>query len=227
MTSSTVQVRPMRSTDLASVVAEHQESLPDGLYARLGDRFLHTYHSAYLASPGTTGFVAELGTRPVGFVTGIVSTAAHRLAMKEAWPRLAAAAALALLQRPATLRPALLGPTAVSCLRHSARLLQPDPPCASTATATATATATGILTYLAVTTTARGRGVGDALLQAFLHQAQLRGCTKVTLATQAGAEGAAPFYAHRGWTPESVHRTTTGRPLQVMAWTYPPREVAQ
>lgn len=220
MTSSTVQVRPMRSTDLASVVAEHQESLPDGLYARLGDRFLHAYHSAYLASPGTAAFVAELGTRPVGFVTGIVSTAAHRLAMKEAWPRLAAAAALALLQRPATLRPALLWPTAASCLRHSARLLQPDPP------SEINGAGAGILTYLAVTATARGRGVGDALLQAFLHQAQLHGCTKVTLATQTGADDAASFYAHRGWAPESVHHTATGRPLQVMAWTYPPREVA-
>ena len=102
MTSSAVEVRPMRSTDLASVVAEHQESLPDGLYARLGDRFLHTYHSAHLASPGTAAFIAELDTHPVGFVTGIVSMAAHRPAMKKAWPRLAAAAALALLQRPAT-----------------------------------------------------------------------------------------------------------------------------
>ena len=212
----------MRSTDLPSVVAEHQKSLPDGLYARLGGRFLHTYHSAYLASPGTASFVAELETHPVGFVTGIVSTAAHRRAMKQAWPRLAAAAALAVLQRPATLHPALFGPTAASCLRHSARLLQPDRPSASTATATDT----GILTYLAVTDTARGRGVGDALLRAFLHQAQLQGCIKVTLATQAGPDGAAPFYAHRGWTPESVHRTPTGRPLQVMAWTYPLRDEA-
>lgn len=220
MTSSAVKIRPMRSTDLASVVAEHQASLPDGLYARLGNRFLHTYHSAYLASPGTASFVAELDTRPVGFVTGIVSATGHRLAMKKAWPRLAAAAALALLQRPATLRPALLAPTAASCLRHSARLLQRDPPRASTATATA------VLTYLAVTATVRGRGVGDALVQAFLHQAQLSGCTKVTLATQAGADGAASFYAQRGWTPESLHRTPTGRPLQVMAWTYPPGEVA-
>ena len=221
MTSSAVWVRPMRSTDLPSVVAEHQESLPDGLYARLGDRFLQTYHSAYLASPGAGGFVAELDAHLVGFITGIVSTAAHRLAMKEAWPRLAAAAALALLQRPATFRPALLGSAAASCLRHSARLLQPVPPSETTGAGT------GILTYLAVTATARGRGVGDALLQAFLHEAQLHGCTEVTLATQAGADGVASYYAHRGWTPESVHRTATSRPLQVMAWTYPPREVAR
>lgn len=220
MTSSAVEVRPMQSTDLASVVAEHQESLPDGLYARLGGRFLHTYHSAYLASPGTASFVAELDTQPVGFVTGIISAAAHRLAMKAAWPRLAAAAALAALQRPATLRLRLLGPTAASCLRHSAQLLRPDTP------SVGTITATGVLTYLAVTATARGRGVGDALLQTFLHQAQLHGCTRVTLATQAGAEGAVSFYAQRGWTAESVHHTATGRPLQVMAWTYPPGEVA-
>lgn len=219
MTGGIVRVRPLRSADPGFVVAQHQESLPEGLYARLGERFLHAYHSAYLESPGTAGMVAELDTRPVGFVTGIVSTATHRTAMQQAWPRLATAAALALLQRPTTLRPALLGRTAASCLRHSARLLQPDPAPATTLSAT------GVLTYLAVAATARGRGIGDALLQAFLHHAQVHGCTKVTLATQAGPEGAASFYAHRGWTAEAVHRTATGRPLQVMAWTYPPQEV--
>lgn len=219
MNGGIVRVRPLRAADLGFVVAQHQESLPEGLYARLGERFLHAYHSAHLESSGTAGMVAELYTRPVGFVTGIVSTAPHRTAMQKALPRLAAAAALALQQRPATLRHDVLGRTAVSCLRHSARLLQPD-----SAPAT-TLSVTGVLTYLAVAATVRGRGIGDALLQAFLHQAQMHGCTKVTLATQVGPEGAASFYAHRGWTAEAMHRTATGRPLQVMAWNYPPQEV--
>lgn len=216
-----VRVRPAVAADLPSVVAEHRASLPDGLYARLGGGFLRRYHAAYLASSGTAVFVAELDGRPVGFVSGVVSVADHRVSMRQAWPGLAGAALLALLSRPALLVRVLSSHMAASYLRVSARLLlRADTPLDRAADST------GVLTYLAVARTARRRGAGDALLDAFLRRARDHGCTKVTLATQRGAQGAGEFYARRGWTPDSLRSTANGRSLQVMARTWPAEESA-
>lgn len=213
--TSTARIRAMQVDDLSYVVAEHQRSLPDGVYPRLGDRFLHAYHSAYLTSAGTVALVSELNGRSVGFITGVVSGAAHQSAMRQAWPRLAVSGTLALLQRPAMIAQVLPLQAAVGYLRRSARLLRAGP------TNNMTGVRTGILTYLAVTPSARGHGVGDALLDAFLCRAQAAGCEKVTLATQQGPKGAEQFYSSRGWTNQGLHHTPKGRPLLVMAWTWP------
>ena len=206
----------MQDGDLPYVVAEHQASLPDGVYARLGDRFLHAYHSAYLASGGTAALIGELGGQSVGFVTGVISPAAHRSAMRQAWPRLAATGVLALLRRPAMIGQVLPVRSAVGYLRRSARLLVAGP------TDNIPGVRTGILTYLAVRSSARGHGVGEALLDAFLHQARAAGCEKVTLATQQGPQGAEHFYSGRGWTRQELLHTANGRPLLVMAWVWSP-----
>ena len=213
--TSTARVRPMRAEDLPYVVAEHQRSLPDGVYPRLGARFLHAYHSAYLTSTGTAALIGELGGQSVGFVTGVISGAAHQSAMRQAWPRLAATGVLALLQRPAMIAQVLPARSAIGYLRRSARLL------GAGSTDIVTGVRTGILTYLAVTPSTRGHGVGDALIDAFLCRAQAAGCAKVTLATQQGPKGAEQFYTGRGWTREGLLHTSQGRPLVVMAWTWP------
>jgi predicted GNAT family N-acyltransferase len=52
---------------------------------------------------------------------------------------------------------------------------------------------------MAVRKCARGTGIGSALLQALMQQAQLRGDLRVVLSAQTHA---APFYAQHGFVPQ-------------------------
>lgn len=165
-TSNLVWIRPLVTADLGYVVSEHQASLPDGVYARLGARFLHAHHSAYLTSPGTAAFVGEFRGTPVSFVTGVVSAAPHRLPMRRAWPYPEAASIDTIPQRPLKVARGGFRPVHGQHLHSAFRLLRPGP------AADPTTVRTGILTYLAVAAAARGHGVGDAPLNAFLHRAR-------------------------------------------------------
>jgi GNAT superfamily N-acetyltransferase len=172
------------------------------LYARLGPRFLRRHHAGYLRSAGAVALLAERDGRPVGFLTGVVTPAAHRIALKRAVPALTVIGTAALLN--ARVGEACAGANAGSYPRRVRRILrrnQPDsqPNCP-----------TGVLTYLAVSPEARGQAVGDTLLGVFLGQAQTSGCRAVTLTTEQGARGAESYYAARGWTKAALHQTRLG-----------------
>ncbi len=85
----------MVRSDLPVVVAEHQASPRHGLYARLGPRFLRRYYAVYRRS-GARSLCSRNGMAvPWVSLTGVLTPAAHRIALKHAVPALTAAASIA------------------------------------------------------------------------------------------------------------------------------------
>ncbi|MFW6773338.1 GNAT family N-acetyltransferase [Nocardioides sp. CPCC 205120] len=212
-------------------VAElHVTDLPHGLFPRLGVAFVRRWHRAHLASPHGTCLVARVGGVPVGFALCSLDRRAHvdwLLAHRRR--ELALPAAAALLRRPRLAVDFLRTRGARYARRLAGRGARP-------AAAAAPPTAVAVLDAIVVEEFARGRGVGTALVEAFLRRAVEAGAERAELVTKAGAAGAAGFYERRGWTRtgshtdrdgEEVvtfrvdltadHRTTTGRPTLRLA----------
>lgn len=201
----------MTVDDLDYVVDEHRRSLPAGVYAQLGPRFLRVYHATNITSSGAVAFIGGIDGCPFGFLTGVVGPAEHRLAMRAALPHLTLSAAIGLAHQPK------LGRSMVSkrSLQRLGSLVGRSRSRPSVSSGTSVP-AGGVLTYLAVNPSARGLGVGAALMQSFLEVACARGCDYVTLTTKPGTSGAEAFYLRHGWSTTAQHHTPVGQPLSIM-----------
>ncbi|WP_436791184.1 GNAT family N-acetyltransferase [Yinghuangia sp. YIM S10712] len=200
----------MDTGHLRYVVAEHRRLFPDGLFTRLGPRFLTTYTRTYLTSPHATALVAEgADGAPLGYLVGVLDPALHRRHLLR-WEggRLVVRGAAALAVRPG------LGVHFVrtrlgryyrklESARSTARDKQLVPPVGRVA----------FLSHVAVSENARSRGVAAALIERFNQFAGLAGCTRVSLVTAAGPDGVGAYYEQRGWQLRGESRTPDGRRL--------------
>jgi ribosomal protein S18 acetylase RimI-like enzyme len=176
-----VVVRPATTDEIAAVARIHFDALPDDFLPSLGLDFLERVHyPAAFTSRFGANLVALIGSRLVGFVTiAHDAVAFSRDVMRRArWP-IVRYAIRAAVRDPRHLR--MSAEVLRSVLRGKA-----DP-------------VKGEIFLIAVDREWRGKGIGQALVQAsvqYLQQHHVDRCRTKTLAANAGVIG---MYEHLGW----------------------------
>jgi ribosomal protein S18 acetylase RimI-like enzyme len=203
-----VVVRPLRHRDHSFAAALHESALPHGFFGRLGTGFLRAYHESFMASPHAVAYVAENRDGRVGYLVGTFGPH-NAWVLRNRWMKLVSRGALALLARPSELAFFLRTRTG-SYLQRLVRVVARRPAEARPHRTTPPA----VLTHVAVAPAARGLGVGEALVDAFLQAARKSGATEACLVTLAGPDGAGPFYRRLGWNLTELRDDRDGRPIE-------------
>ena len=206
--TAVVVVRPMRHRDQAFAAALHEAALPHGFFGRLGTGFLSAYHEAFLASPHAVAYVAETREGRAGYLVGTFGPHSAWV-LRNRWMKLVARGVLALLARPSELA-FFLRTRTTSYLQRLAKAVaggtgepraqRTQPP--------------AVLTHVAVAPQARGQGVGEALVDAFLDAARNSGAAEACLVTLVGDQGAGEFYRRLGWELREVRQDRDGRSIE-------------
>jgi GNAT superfamily N-acetyltransferase len=205
--ASVVRARPGAEAYSAQL---HRTALPDGFFVALGPRFLATYHETFRASPHGVALTAWLDARPVGFLVGTSANRAHyRWVARHRGLRLAVSGLLALLVRPrlaAHFARTRARPYARKLARFATRRAGQTPGTAPTPARGQTA----VLTHVAVEGAARGHGLGRALVETFVTEAQVDGAERAELVTDADNHDNHAFYRRCGWAPVEDRRNRDG-----------------
>ncbi len=188
-------IREMRLADVPAIVQVHLESFPGFFLTFLGASFLSELYMATLTDPDGIGFVAENEKFICGFVTGTTQPAGfYRRLLRQRWWRFMRASMLPALRQP-TIIPRLLRALSMpeQATKHAGR---------------------GTLMSIAVAPDAQKRGIGQALVRAFLDEAVQRGLQQVDLTTDQDNNGATNrFYQNLGFVCERTFTTPEGRAM--------------
>jgi ribosomal protein S18 acetylase RimI-like enzyme len=190
---NTDPIRPMQTSDIQAVVRLHSEAFPELFITSLGAGFLSELYRSILDDPDGMALVYQDGEQPGGFVAGMAQPSGFfgRL-LRRRLGRFVLASIPALIKNP-TIAPRLL------------RALKKP-------TETRGYAGCGLLFTLAVTPGQKNRGIGKALVQAFLQQAAARRLQKVVLTTDADDnEAANRFYRRLGFAYIRTYQTPQGR----------------
>ncbi len=193
----TAVIRPGRPDDARAVAALHASQISEGFLSSLGPGFLTRLYRRIVASPDAFLLVAASADGSVtGFIAGTTDT---RALYRQFLLRDGARAALSAGSR-------LVGGVrrAVETLRYAG--------------ATASGLPAAELLATAVAPTARGRGVGRSLVEAFLAELGARDVAAAKVTVAADNDPARRLYGQAGfrWAADlEVHR---GRRSEVMVW---------
>jgi len=193
-----VDVRSMRTGDLAAVVAIHLAAFPNFFLTFLGPRFLRELYGAVMRDG--IALVATDGDRIAGFAAGVVgSRSFYRRLFRRRFVPVGLAIVPAILRRPSTL------------LRVLRRVSQ--------RTTTEGAVNSGAeLMSLAVDPRRQRHGVGRALVEAFAERARAAGAESLWLITDAvDNERVKQFYDALGFTSRRSFTNAEGRALEEYA----------
>jgi len=179
-------IREARTSDLPQIVAIHRVAFAGFFMTELGHRFLKAYYRQVLDFPNHLFLVCQnmLDAPIEGFVAGFTNPHEfYNLLKKHKW-YLALCALAHLIVRPHRWTHAL------ASLRRAQSLTQPHRESLRIAE----------LASLAVHPQAQGKGIGKALVLAFLELAQEQGVQKVYLTTDASNnEAVNSFYQRLGF----------------------------
>lgn len=205
-----VVIREATEEDLRSMASDMIRYLPDGLFPRLGKRFVRRWMKTFLTEQYGVALVAVTIDDPrqqVGFLIGSTNQIHHvaDVLHQHKWSLLFAGLA-ALSLRPRVLlhflrtraRPYLrrvLGRTANAGDNVEAR------------------PATAVITSLVVLPTERGGGIGGLLMEEFLDRAVADRAALAELVTTAGSAGSGAFYKKLGWTCVGERSSKDGTPI--------------
>ncbi|NSW52325.1 MAG: GNAT family N-acetyltransferase [Anaerolineae bacterium] len=188
-------IEPMKVSELRYVVSVHLDSFPGFFLSFLGPAFLyHLYHG--LASDETgIHFVYKKDQSIVGFVCGSSHPEGlYRRLIKKRWWAFALASLPAVLKNPGILSRlvrALKKPSEYAAGDHSATLMS-----------------------IAVSPEHQGKGIGDALVKAFVSEAKQRGCGAINLTTDRLENDAVNhFYRKMGFELVRTFVTPEGRAM--------------
>ena len=203
-------VRDLQGRELPASSALHARALPDGFFARLGPRFLRTYHRSFVESPHAVALVSTDAGAFEGFLLAVLDPAPHGAYVLRRWgPELAVRGAVALLARPAVLVLFLR----TRLVRYARGLWRRGrrPATPSRSSGRAVEGEWAVLSHIAVDDALRGAGAGAALVRALHERAAAAGATGVVLLT--AVDGAAPsFYRRLQYEDEGVVKGSDGRP---------------
>lgn len=187
------QVRWAVPADVGRIVAVHLRSFRGFFLSSMGPAFLHQLYAAILQDPTGIEFVAVRGDEVLGFVAGTSQSAGfYRRLIRRRWWRFALASMPAFLRRPWILR------------RLARAFAMPEQ--------AAERGDRGTLMSIAVDPQMQGRGIGKALVVAFLQAAYSYGASQVDLTTDHdGNEAVNRFYQNLGFVRERVYSTPEGR----------------
>ncbi len=204
-------VRPAERRDLDFLVQLHVQQFPDGFYTRLGTTFMTRYLRQFFRSPGALGLVAEQreGAGLVGYVIGTLDEDAHdRFMYGRASIPLTAAGGSALAARPALWSDFFRRRALWYARRYVSGAIR--------SRQSSVEARHGELLYICTAPGNRRRGVGAALLRAYVEEAQRAHAANLHLVSERDNTAAHDFYTHRGWQVFSESATRDGRPLVKM-----------
>ena len=191
-----VTLRAARRADVAAVAHLHVEAIAEGFLSRLGPRFLRRLYRRVLLEPGSFLVVADDDGTLAGFIAGSVS--------------------LSRLYRSFVVRDGIqatlgtLGPVLSSLPRVLETLRRGGDADADGAPGDREPSAE--LLSVAVSPSWRGRGVGAALVRAFLTELEQRRVSAARVVLGADNEAAAALYRAAGFRRAhtfELHRGTT------------------
>ncbi len=179
------------------VVEAHMSAFPTFFLTFLGRRFLREFYKSFLVDDAGMGFVAEeeqTGSA-IGVIVGpVVPDGYFKRLLKRRWWAFCIASAGAVLRRPSTIRRLM---RAVFYRGQS-----PEGPKRS------------LLSSIAVSPEHQGRGVGKALIEAWVAEARRRGSAGCYLTTdKENNEATNHFYLRTGWKVESSFTPPEGRAM--------------
>lgn len=188
-------IRWMGFDDLPEVARIHTAAFPGFFLARMGHRFLNVYYKAVLEFPASVALVAENEATKelMGFAVGFTDPKGFYAFFSARSRRL----------RPVIVLAALRSPTLIAQILRNRRRVA--------AQAESFSNCAAELSSIAVD--AGERGIGSALLQAFLIAVKSKGVPTVTLTTDAeNNDQTRRFYESRGFVIDG-HELRSGRLL--------------
>lgn len=193
----TVKIIKLKQSDVKSVVDVHMRSFPDFFLTFLGPRFLKEFYASFLVDDEGMGFAAidEESGQIVGAIVGpVVPDGYFKRLLKRRFLVFCFASMSAVLKRPKVIKRLL---RAVFYRGES-----PQGPKRS------------LLSSIAVSPDAQGKGVGRMLVTRWTQEAKSRGSNGCFLTTDAdGNEAVNMFYQKLGWKIESNYATPEGREM--------------
>lgn len=196
--------------DLRRTATMHVTELPHGLFPRLGRRFVRRWHGSHLDSEHGILVVARDGGTTVGFLLGTTDRRANvEWIMTRHRRELLISGSLAMLARPWLIASFIRS----RGRRYARRILRPGGSPKGTPSRAGDAIQAGaappeqiaVLEAVVVDYSSRGKGIGTALVNAFVAQVAAAGVDRVELVTKADARGAARFYERSGWQRVGGH----------------------
>jgi len=185
----------MDINDVNAVVKVHLSSFQGFFLTFLGHQFLSELYAGIVADSTGIAFVYREEARVLGFVAGTSQPAGfYSRLLHRRWWRFASASLIPILKNP------LIIPRLLRAIRKP----QDDP----------NQPDTGTLMSVAVSPEAQGRGLGQALVKAFLEEAAERGLKHVDLTTDKNNNDSVnQFYQRMGFRCSRNFVTSEGREM--------------
>lgn len=209
-TRSPVVIRQATEEDLRLMAADVIRYLPEGLFPRLGKRFVRRWMHTFLTEQYGVALVAVTIDAPqqqVGLLIGSTNQIHHvaDVLHQHKWSLLRAGLA-ALCLRPRVLLHFLRTRARPYLRRIMGHTNNPEIGSDPRPT-------TAVITSLVVRPTMRGGGIGRFLVEEFLDRATADQASLAELVTTAGAEGAGTFYTKIGWKRVEERYSKDGTPI--------------
>ncbi|TRZ52744.1 GNAT family N-acetyltransferase [bacterium] len=188
-------IRAMNINDVNAVVKVHLSSFQGFFLTFLGRQFLSELYAGIVADSTGIAFVYREEARVLGFVAGTSHPAGfYSRLLHRRWWRFASASLIPILKNP------LIIPRLLRAIRKPQDVSnQPD---------------TGTLMSVAVSPEAQSRGLGQALVKAFLEEAADRGLKHVDLTTDKhNNDSVNQFYQHMRFRCSRTFVTSEGREM--------------
>ncbi|GAA4360921.1 GNAT family N-acetyltransferase [Paeniglutamicibacter cryotolerans] len=207
---SLVVIRQATEEDLRLMASYLIRYLPEGLFPRLGHRFVRRWMQTFLSEQYGVALVAVTNDAPrqqVGFLIGSTNQGRHVAdVLHQHKQSLLLAGLSALCLRPRVLLHFLRTRARPYLRRILGRTHAPD-------AGTTSQPATAVITSVVVLPTVRGGGIGGLLVEEFLERAGADQASLAELVTTAGAAGAGTFYEKLGWTCVEERHSKDGTPI--------------
>jgi ribosomal protein S18 acetylase RimI-like enzyme len=195
-------LRPASLGELPRIVAAHQAAFPGFFLTLLGPRFLRELYAGFLTAGSSICYVAENGGECLGFVVGTTEPAGFfKRLLARRWHAFLYAGLPFLISHPVSVSERFL----------AALFFRGDLP--------AVITDGTLLSSIAVLPSAKGRGIGWALVEKFCAEAEARGSGYVYLVTDENDNhGANRFYRKCGFSLDGSSRRKSGRVMNRYLW---------
>lgn len=217
-TRSLIVIRRATEEDLWLMATDMIRYLPEGLFPRLGKRFVRRWMRTFLTEQYGVALVAvtlNASRQQVGFLLGSTNQVHHiaDVLHQHRW-RLLLAGLTALCLRPRVLLHFLRTRSQPYLRRIMGRThdveVGPSP-----------RPTTAVITSLVVLPTVRGGGIGGLLVEEFLDHAAADHASLAELVTSAGADGAGTFYTKIGWKRVEERHSKDGTTIHTFQHSLP------
>ncbi len=189
------KIVPIQEKYIDNIVDVHIKAFPDFFLTFLGPKFLKEFYNSFIVDEQGIGFVALENDKLLGAIVGPFQPAGYfkRLLMKK-WYAFCLASIGAVLKKPKVIKR----------LFRAVFYRGESPPDGQRA----------LLSSIAVSPDAQGKGVGRALVSSWLNEVKLRGGEGAFLTTDAeNNDSVNGFYQKLGWKLESTYNTPEGRKM--------------